>query len=406
MSTFESGARLAGSPETTVERHLQAWLEQIGLAFSPFFFTESSHDPWLNSYLVGLEAFAVAWGDWPALVFAPPGGGKTALRVRAYHACWIGQETNRPFPIPYEIPFLDWGHARPDINDYLASLSERTAQTLLLSLIYRPHWFLNLPTAAKRRLTAALAHNLPAPFALYQGPWEETRDLSAVCAPFPPAFLPPDPVPEAEVERLFKGLAEAQPVKFDELTPAARWQQLVGVLQEDLEFPSIYVLFDSLDGAPDTLEDPQAATNCLGPLFSMIPEWSLKQVYLKGFLPLELDPLLGNGYPGAYRLCRRVTLDWTPDLLAEVIRKRVYFASQGTFGSLGPLCVPGIQDLETVLAREVKPLPREIIVLTRYVLEAHVRDHRERPKIDRTDIEFALNRYREEQKLLEKPADI
>jgi hypothetical protein len=85
------------------------WLRWAGFRFDPFGPLDAAADPHLSEYLVGHEVFARVWGDGISWVFAPAGGGKTALRISVMQACWIGQETNRPFPIPYVPPFLAWG---------------------------------------------------------------------------------------------------------------------------------------------------------------------------------------------------------------------------------------------------------------------------------------------------------
>src|SRR5262249_41391223 len=79
------------------------WLCELGLRFDPFQHQEASADPHLGDYLVGLETFAVAWDEAPAFVFAPAGGGKTAMRIYATRACWSGIGGSHPFPIPYTL---------------------------------------------------------------------------------------------------------------------------------------------------------------------------------------------------------------------------------------------------------------------------------------------------------------
>src|SRR5215510_6480057 len=81
----------------------QSWLRELGLRFDPFKYLEASADPRLGDYVIGQEAFAVAWDDAPALVFAPAGGGKTAMRLYATRACWVGLGGAHPFPIPYTL---------------------------------------------------------------------------------------------------------------------------------------------------------------------------------------------------------------------------------------------------------------------------------------------------------------
>ena len=54
------------------------WLNHFGFRFDPFEHLEASADSNLNRYLIGYETFSIAWMESPALLFSPPGGGKTA----------------------------------------------------------------------------------------------------------------------------------------------------------------------------------------------------------------------------------------------------------------------------------------------------------------------------------------
>jgi predicted dinucleotide-utilizing enzyme len=86
-------------------------------------------------------------------------------------------------------------------------------------------------------------------------------------------------------------------------------------------------------------------------------------------------------------------MHWTPVLLAEVVRRRVYIASEGAFGSLDAITSPALRDVETMLARKVAPLPREIQVLARCVLVEHVQRSGNTGKIQEGDVEAAIKWY-------------
>jgi len=116
------------------ESILRAWLDWLGLRFNPFQSLDAAADTRLGEYLVEHEVLASIWGDWNSFVFAPAGGGKTALRVRTSQACWVGQATNHPFPISYLPPFLLWLHTHPSLDEHLAAISQAGAIRLLLAL--------------------------------------------------------------------------------------------------------------------------------------------------------------------------------------------------------------------------------------------------------------------------------
>jgi predicted dinucleotide-utilizing enzyme len=87
------------------------------------------------------------------------------------------------------------------------------------------------------------------------------------------------------------------------------------------------------------------------------------------------------------------TIRWDPAQLAEVIRRRVYVASEGAFGSLDAIASPALRDVETILAGAALPLPREILVLTRRVLREHVEREGSDGKIQEEDVRIAIEWY-------------
>jgi len=387
----------AQSPHLSVEdsNNWQTWLYASGLRPEPFTTLESSADPNLGYYLVGHEAFAAAWGSWHSLVFAPPGGGKTALRVQTARACWVGQETNRPFPLPYTIPFLQWGHASPSLDDHLSALIRAAAQYLLLTLAHRPHWFFRLDSAARHLIQRVWDNELPGPLSDYLAPCRETRSLAPLCEAFPPAFVPPDPPSPAMILQFCDALEKTFLNQSGPRSVADRWNRLLDVLSDILGFPAVYILLDGLDGAPETTNDPVAGLNCLAPILPSIPVWLEERVFLKAFLPSETRVHIGGRFPNLTPFFQTAEMRWAPDSLAEVVRRRVYFASEGSFSSLIAIASPALSDLEITLAKAVLPLPREIIVLTHRLLSNAAQRDPINARIEEVDLKNALRWYAE-----------
>ncbi|RMD58695.1 hypothetical protein D6833_12620, partial [Candidatus Parcubacteria bacterium] len=175
-------------------------------------------------------------------------------------------------------------------------------------------------------------------------------------------------------------------------TVEEKWQALLDALFTALGVPAVYILLDGLDGVWETSTDPRTAVQILTPLLSALPSWSARRVYLKAFLPLEIHSILKQTHTDLLRKTHTTSLEWNPALLAEIVRRRVYVASKGAFGSLGPLATPDLHDLETLLAREVPQLPREMLVLTRRVLHETARRGPE-ARITAADIREAVAWY-------------
>jgi hypothetical protein len=382
---------VAPSRQETPVEHL---LRSNGLLFDPFITLEASADPHLSSYFIGHEAFSVVWGNWNSIIFAPAGGGKTALRARVVQSCWVGQETNRPFPITYIPPYLKWGHAKPTPEQHLESIAQSGAAYLLLALAHRPHWFLRLNEIDRNEVSQALAWNLSGPISRYLGPCRATNSLNPLRAKFSPIELPPDP-PDAKILSEFFHFFDSR--KANEQRPEIfeRWNVLRSVLLNILRFPSIYIQIDGLDATQDMVDTPKLAGEFFNSLTSFLQDLNTHRIYLKTYIPIETKEHLQKDLPEMVSQAQITTIEWTPPLLAEMVRRRIYVASEGTYGSLGPLSSPEIRDPEIELAKAVFPLPREMLVLTRQVFIQICARNDQNPKITSEDLRLAVEWYRQ-----------
>ena len=376
------------------------WLRWAGLHFDPFEPLDAATDTRLNEYLVGHHIFTRVWGDMISWVFAPAGGGKTALRISITQACWVGQATNRPFPIPYVPPFLSWGHSRPSLEDHLTAITRAGAISLFLALAHRPRWFFRLDKRGRRQVYETLSWNLPAALSVYLERCRQARDVSALREVLDPTFILPDPPRPDELLRWCDEL-DTVTVVVSSPSPLERWRRLQELLLDILGFPAIYVLADGFDGAPETIADAGAVAECLASLMPLVEEWAEQGVFFKVFLPLETKSVLEKRFPETVTPERISAIQWTPALLAEVIRRRVYVASEGAFSSLDAVASPALRDIETILAKTVFPIPREILVLTRRVLEEHVRREGPTGLLKEEDVEAAIRWYQAESEVRE-----
>jgi hypothetical protein len=371
-------------------------LRELGFQFNPFEYLEASGDARLGEYLIGHETFASAWAETPTCVFAPAGGGKTAMHVYTTRACWVGVGGLHPFPIPYLLTAYPFEHYPPTLESHLRNLVRSGAIALLIGLAFRPEHLLGLDPPEQQRLATFLAGTLPGPLQRYLAILRQANTPFVLPPLLHRAYVLPNPPTAMILMRLCDVLEAAltdEPVAPP--TPDAGFAELVDLLFRVLGFRSILLLVDGADAFPETSDDPVAITEWLMPMFAQAQGWAARKIYLKGFLPLETEPVLNERIPHFAAETARVRLQWTPPMLAELIRKRVYVASGGEFDSLDAISSPDLRDVEAILAASVAPLPRELLILVRRVFQEYV--HRT-PDVtgylEPADIDNALAWYR------------
>ncbi|MCL4271848.1 MAG: hypothetical protein KJZ72_19980, partial [Anaerolineales bacterium] len=173
-------------------------------------------------------------------------------------------------------------------------------------------------------------------------------------------------------------------------------------ITRDLGFRSVYILLDGVDGFPELASSPGFAAQSLIQFFAKAPEWATINIFIKGFLPLEIRPHLQKHLERQWAALDQVVLKWDAVLLAEMLRRRVYAATEGEYASLSKVStLPSGQDLEFELARNVNPLPREVLTLARQVLFEYETRWNKTPTADQRiqikDIDNAVDWYRNNQ---------
>lgn len=378
------------------------WLDHFGFSFDPFEHIEASRDPNLNRYLIGHEAFSVAWSETPAMIYSPPGGGKTALRIYTSRACWTGGGGYQPFPIHYHLPHYFKSGDFSTLEDHLEQIVRSGAHALLLAFAYYPLIFIKSPPFLQKQLAQFIFTWIPnIDFyldVLREGqPDDVAGQLDGsykLHQASDPALLP------LLLDMLTKNYKEGQaPVS---LSIQKVFERMGKWITKDLGFRAVYLLLDGVDGFPELASSPGFAAESLAQLFAKAPEWTSSRTFLKGFLPQEIRAHLRERLEKQWSAFGQVDLKWDSAALAEMLRRRVYAATEGEFASLSAVsALPSGQDLELELARAVNPLPREVLTLVRQTLfeyETRWNGNPVLPKqIQIEDIENAIVWYRNEQ---------
>ena len=379
------------------------WLTHFGFRFDPFEYLEASADPNLNRYLIGHDAFSAAWSETPALIFSPPGGGKTALRIYTFRACWTGAGGYQPFPIHYHLPHYFKKGDFSTLEEHLEQIVHSGAHALFLAFAYYPLIFLKATPSLQRQLAQFIFNWIPN-INYYLDILRSEGQPDAVAAQLDRSYQlhqPPDPSLLAlMIETLGKYLEEERsPIS---LSIQKVFEQLTKWIKKDLGFRAVYLLLDGVDGFPELAKSPGFAAQSLFNLFANATAWSQEKIFVKGFLPLEILDHLQTRLKGNWSSFAQVELKWDAPMLAEMLRRRVYAAVDGEFASLGAVsALPAGQDLELELSRVVPSLPREALVLITRILFEYQERWRENPHVEKRiqaeDMDSAIAWYSAEQ---------
>ena len=374
----------------------EAWQRRLGLRFNPFVHLEASTDPLLGEYMVAHEAFAIAWQEAPSLVFAPAGGGKTAMRLYTSHICW-GSLGGSIFPIPHvlsDAPSSPTISTLDETYDHRPQILRQAAVGLLIGAAFHPERFLGMDRSSWLLLIRFLRRELPGSLDHYVSILQTEQSPLTLASILDRTLRLPEQPPPVLLQRLCDALRDDPPEEPVDLPLQARFDALIELLRIRLHFRAIFLLLDGIDALPETANDSGLALPWLDTLMNQAAAWLNANVFLKGFLPRSLKHTVVPRAAAFIPSMSMAELEWTPPLLAEVLHRRVYVASSGSFGSLDAISSPALRDVETLLAREALPLPREVILLAGRVLYEAFSRNAER--LEDADIAMALSWYQKQ----------
>lgn len=374
---------------------LEQWLADLGLEFDPFHVLDASNDPRLDEYLVAHKSFEAIRRDSITFVFAPPGGGKSAFRVRLARACRVGEQKRRLFPIVYMVPenvLLAGGEARSQAHSQ--AIMQAAAFELLLRLAYRPHEFLALSPSHRQLVRHLLEKSLPGPLPHFLGQLETVDDLAQLARPYDPTARWSGP-PRLQDLRQMIGTMLHTPDLPPEAVPDDGLRAWLSLLTGPLAFEAVYLLLDGLDAYPETVGKAEESLAVLAPLLEHARAWARERLFLKAFLPSELQPELEARFPGLTAAADVVIMRWTPELLVSLVQSRVGAGAGTTPISLSRLSDLGFRNIDDAVVQAVRPLPREVLAFVERMFFQHIDRDGPRGKLTRADFERARQWYEE-----------
>jgi len=320
----------------------------FGFSFDPFQHTDSTKDTHLPEYLIVPSTAQSILTDQPIAVFAQPGGGKSALRIHAFN--FYKDSRGLRFPLVY-IP--ETFEAEKEFH--FKNLLRAAAKSVLVYLVSYPNLFFVLSNSDKSAIKKILT-NLPFRqdalfYYLQQMNWvSEVENLLGVSAMSR----------GIQLENLHHEMISEVKNLPTPATPATL-NETFDAITNLFGSKSIHILIDGLDGFTET-RTTQGFLEWIAPLLHILEEWRTKNIYLKFFLPMNVSEVADLA--GIHAL-HPIPLEWDDNLLAQVIRRRVFVASGRRFDSLDAISTPDVRGAELMLARQLKEeekLPRQMIL--------------------------------------------
>ncbi|MGQ9550431.1 MAG: hypothetical protein ACUVWS_17585 [Roseiflexus sp.] len=384
-----------GNSNTAVRTRSSAdWFRLIGLRFDPYIHLEASGDPHLPEYTVNLDIFRVALDAAPTIIVAPPGGGKTAMRVAVTRTCWFDIGGTYPFPLPYNLGMAPLTGKPPSPMQHVRLLLEAGTCALLTGLAFRPERLLRASDTDIRATAAILRAGLPGPLEYYLAVLRETGTPVGLTPLLERTYALTAPPPPDVIGHFCDALA-VPGIAATRGTPEELFYTLVEILTGALGFRHILLLIDGIDAIYENQVDAQFASRWVFDLFDRSETWKRLNTFIKLFIPDIMEPDI-TGYLHNKEIAARMAhIVWNHDLLVEMLRKRISAASEERFESLDAISSPALTDVERQIVATLPPLPRIALQVTRHALLHYAaRIEYGGQQLDEEDIHQAIAWYR------------
>ncbi len=368
------------------------WFRRIGLRFDPYVHLEASSDPHLSEYTVNLDIFRVALDNKSTIIVAPPGGGKTAMRVAVTRTCWFDIGGTYPFPLPYNLGIAPLTGIPPTSREHLRLLLEAGTCALLTGLAFRPERLFRASSAEIRAVTAILRAGLPGPLDYYLDILRETGTPAGLTPLLERTYALTAPPPPNVLDLFCNMLAtsgtDAMRGQTEEI-----FQAFVEVVTGALGFSHVLLLIDGLDAMYENQKDAQHAAPWTFELFDRSARWAKSQTFIKLFIPDSLEPAITE-YLHHHAIPTQIArIIWNHDLLVSMLRKRISAASEERFESLDAISTPALTDVEQQIVKNLPPLPRIVLQVTRKAILHYAARLNDGWQLDEEDIRYAIAWY-------------
>lgn len=399
---------------------LNSWLSSLGFEKgNPFATVEAEQERnLLPEYFVDVDGYERIKSDKTIIVFAPRGGGKSALRVvLASYSAPISLES-KSLAIEYTdfsplIAKMRLGE-KITIDDHINQLLRIAVKTLFIALCgestkmgirgsdihdidkYRLERLKNILPPARSRIAQWLHAYQPE----LMEPEEIYERLNSLDTSFKPDWINfQEHVKAKELQRLLKQSSlnnNVLAIFIADLNdpPSERWELVMTPTEKmfafvttirSLGFTNVQILVDGLDESQETADDPLAQVNILEPLVAELHILEMKDISFKFFLSVDAHKIIMER-PTIRRdriTDKAVMVNWRKDRLKHLLDERLDVFSNGTIHELVQICQESFIDgekghsylvgewIEDEMLRMSQGSPRRLLLAGQLLLEAH-----------------------------------
>lgn len=358
----------------SAESKAAKYLGIVGLQFHPFDRLEASADPRLLSYNIDHPIIHKAWAGDDCLLVGESGSGRTAIAEKLLYDCRVGKNRSRKFPI--RLSGAELTSPEKSIQDLAVYAA---AVEMLMQLAYEPWEFEDLEPKGRSALVAAVESAAPGilnhflPQILQEG-----SHLPIAKFADPPAETLPIPSDRERVRKMARQMRELNQAE-DEAggSPTSILEIVPGLLGFD-EI-KLVVDFQTVPSQSrlEELDDFHNRLNRAGKVSRV-----------------TLFPLGSN--QGGRRYVDGFII-WSKKQLTQVLRARLFWASEGDFDSLSAISDPSISKVEDHVVDAAwgrgSQTPRAVLSLAKTLLELTVEStDRKRLQITKKVFDEAVNK--------------
>jgi hypothetical protein len=311
-----------------------AWqLQEWGFVYNPFGPEWAELDPRLGDYGVWPASLEEARGLRPALVFGPPGSGKTAAALLLWHKCLNpcgNPEEPDVFPVHLEV-----GHWPGNTDEWLDVIGRSVAEALFQVCVRAPYSLLEGKNGPPIGQLLSCYWETPVLEARLRGMGLTETEQNYIVS---------------TIEEFATGYTRPDFVGLKYLIGAAR--------PEGLE--ATYLILDLPSHSLDA--NLSSSLACLAGL--AFPMTSAR-LYLKIFVPDTLQSTLQPFWP-----LSPLYLEWSEEELREMLQTRLQKASEGQVDSLWAICSSARYppNPDTWLVQQAQGSPRRLVRLGNQML--------------------------------------